>query len=257
MTRRATFRELGGFDLRFTPAYYEESDYCFRLRRRGWKVVYDPHSVVVHFGFASLPDEMHLSRMLAANRPKFRDVHREALAEAFEADERNLFAASDRRRFAGRVLLLDDRVPLEALGGGAPRAQEILHVLCELGWFATFFATDPVPLDWDAVRREFPESSVELIHHLGRRHFAQFWERRRGAYDVMVVCRPHNFAELLAAGFDAAAEGGCAWSTTPRPWWPGAVPCSAGCWATGLRRRASGRSTRRSPWPAPPARCGR
>lgn len=206
LTRREVFRELGGFDLRFAPAYYEEADYCFRLRRRGWRVVYDPDAVVVHFGSASLPSEMHCSRMLSRNRPVFLEAHRGELEEAYEAEEGNLWPASDRREFRGRILLLDDHVPLEELGGGSPRMQEILHLLCELGYFVTFFAANPVPLDRRAVRRELSEDNLELIHHLGRPGFADFWKARRRHYDVLIVSRPHNFRELLDAGFDPGSE---------------------------------------------------
>ena len=206
LTPRAAFEELGGLDTRYAPAYYEESDYCFRLREAGRTVLYDPHSVVLHFGSASLPDEMHLSKMLAANRPVFREAHRAALAEAYEAGEANLFAASDRRRFRGRLLLLDDYVPLEELGGGSPRTQEILHLLCELGYFVTFFATNPIPVDWDVVLRELPEESLELIRHLDRSKFERFWSSRRVCYDALIVARPHNFAKLLESGFDPSRE---------------------------------------------------
>ncbi len=42
------FRELGGFDTRFAPAYYEDADLCLRLRRRGMHIFYNPQSVIVH-----------------------------------------------------------------------------------------------------------------------------------------------------------------------------------------------------------------
>lgn len=52
-TRRALFMELGGFDVRFKPAYYEDVDYCFTLREKGYRVYYQPKSVIVHFEGAS------------------------------------------------------------------------------------------------------------------------------------------------------------------------------------------------------------
>jgi GT2 family glycosyltransferase len=48
-TPRALFMELGGFDVRFKPAYYEDVDYCFTLREKGYRVYYQPESVIVHF----------------------------------------------------------------------------------------------------------------------------------------------------------------------------------------------------------------
>ena len=47
-TPRAIFLDLGSFDPRYAPAYYEDTDYCFRLRERGYRVYYQPESVIVH-----------------------------------------------------------------------------------------------------------------------------------------------------------------------------------------------------------------
>ncbi|MEM7356393.1 MAG: glycosyltransferase family 2 protein, partial [Acidobacteriota bacterium] len=206
LTRRRTFEALGGFDAAFEPAYYEESDYCFRLRAAGHTVFYEPRSLVLHHGAASLPDATHLSRMLADHRQIFAERHAEALAEAYPATTANLFPASDRRRFRGRVLVLDDHVPLEALGGGSPRQQEILHTLCELGFFVTFFATNPTRLDLEAALAELPAPNLELIHDLGRPKFPDFWQERREAYDILIVSRQHNFRCLLEDGFDPSQE---------------------------------------------------
>jgi N-acetylglucosaminyl-diphospho-decaprenol L-rhamnosyltransferase len=46
--------EIGGLDERF-PLYFEDSDWCLRMRAAGWKVVYNPHLRVIHLGGASLP----------------------------------------------------------------------------------------------------------------------------------------------------------------------------------------------------------
>ena len=42
------FRELGGFDTDFAPAYCEDSDLCFRLRKLGKRIFYNPNSMIVH-----------------------------------------------------------------------------------------------------------------------------------------------------------------------------------------------------------------
>ncbi len=42
------FAQFGGFDARYAPAYYEDTDYCFKLREAGYRVLYQPECVVVH-----------------------------------------------------------------------------------------------------------------------------------------------------------------------------------------------------------------
>lgn len=49
MIRKELWDEIGGFDERFVPAYYEDVDLAFQVRERGYKVVYQPESEVVHF----------------------------------------------------------------------------------------------------------------------------------------------------------------------------------------------------------------
>lgn len=46
--RRSTYVELGGFDPLYRPAYWEDTDLSYRAWRRGWKIIYEPASVIYH-----------------------------------------------------------------------------------------------------------------------------------------------------------------------------------------------------------------
>jgi len=48
LVRAALFRELGGFDQRYVPAYFEDCDLSLKVQEAGYKVIYQPASVVVH-----------------------------------------------------------------------------------------------------------------------------------------------------------------------------------------------------------------
>lgn len=48
LVRAALFRELGGFDRRYLPAYFEDCDLSLKVQEAGYKVIYQPASVVVH-----------------------------------------------------------------------------------------------------------------------------------------------------------------------------------------------------------------
>jgi GT2 family glycosyltransferase len=80
-TRRAVFAALDGFDTRYTPAYYEDADYCFKLRQEGLKVYSQPESIVIHFeGISSGTDiTSGVKRHQAANKQKFVDKWRHLL----------------------------------------------------------------------------------------------------------------------------------------------------------------------------------
>lgn len=72
-TPRAVFRELGGFDTNYRPGYYEDTDYCFRLRASGRQIYYQPESAIVHFeGVTSGTDpSCGMKQYQAVNRERF------------------------------------------------------------------------------------------------------------------------------------------------------------------------------------------
>lgn len=45
---KAKWLEIGGFDSRYYPAYWEDIDLSFQARRKGWKVLFEAEAVVDH-----------------------------------------------------------------------------------------------------------------------------------------------------------------------------------------------------------------
>ena len=52
MTRSAVFSELGGFEKQLMVAF-NDVDYCLRVRRAGYRVVYTPYAELFHYESAS------------------------------------------------------------------------------------------------------------------------------------------------------------------------------------------------------------
>lgn len=48
--RREAWIDLEGFDETFWPAWFEDVDFCKRLRDRGWRIRYEPAVIAVHSG---------------------------------------------------------------------------------------------------------------------------------------------------------------------------------------------------------------
>jgi len=82
-TPRDLFAALGGFDLDYAPGYYEDTDYCFRLREQGLHVYYQPEAVVVHLEGATAGTDLSagMKRHQLINQDRFRKRHAAALAE--------------------------------------------------------------------------------------------------------------------------------------------------------------------------------
>ncbi len=55
LIRKDAFDEVKGFDEDYWNGY-EDVDLCFKLRERGWRLVYQPESVVIHFESQSGPE---------------------------------------------------------------------------------------------------------------------------------------------------------------------------------------------------------
>lgn len=72
-TQRLLFLEIGCFDERFIPGYYEDTDYCFSVRSRGYRVYYQPDSAIVHLegGTAGKDLSVGPKRYQALNKVKF------------------------------------------------------------------------------------------------------------------------------------------------------------------------------------------
>jgi GT2 family glycosyltransferase len=82
-TPRALFSEIGGFDKRYEPGYYEDADYCFEVRKHGKHVYYQPESVVVHTEGATGGTDLTAGakRYQVLNQAKFAKKWRETLRE--------------------------------------------------------------------------------------------------------------------------------------------------------------------------------
>ncbi len=73
MIRKALWEQIGGFDLRYAPAYYEDTDLCFATRAAGYKVIYCHDSEVIHHeGITAGTDiQTGYKAYQAINRKKF------------------------------------------------------------------------------------------------------------------------------------------------------------------------------------------
>ena len=72
-TPRALFEQLGGFDPAFAPGYYEDTDYCFKLRDKGYRVLVQPEATVIHMegGTAGLDVSRGMKQFQVVNQNKF------------------------------------------------------------------------------------------------------------------------------------------------------------------------------------------
>jgi len=201
LVRRDLFERLGGLDAVFAPAYYEETDFCMRLRQAGYRIVYDPRVEVMHFEFGSSSSTDQALSLMQRNHQIFLERHRQALAENHLPPNASALYArmSDRRR--PRLLLIDDQVPFPSYGAGFPRASRVLKTLHKVGCFITYYPLMEPEASWSDVYAAFPRQIEFMLGH-GRSTFGAFLDARAGYYDIIIVSRPHNMG-LFAEHRDA------------------------------------------------------
>lgn len=159
--RRSVFGELGGFDLRFAPGYYEDTDLAFAARAAGLSVWYVPTSVVVHAeGISSAGNmETGMKRFQAINQLKFAEKWRTALTSQPAAGTALALVAKAKRR--GTILVVDVATPDASRDSGSLRLISMMRLLVEDSWHVVF-APDDGRAD-DAAIRELGRFGVEVI----------------------------------------------------------------------------------------------
>ena len=199
LTPRRLFERFGGFDERFAPAYYEETDYCVRLHEAGLRVVFDPDVAVLHLEFGSAADAGEALALQRRNHAIFRERHPVWLRTQPEPDASGAREASARRAPGSRrILVVEDRLPKPELGSGYPRARALVAELVAAGADVTFFPMFRHSETWSDARRVFGPAVRFIIDGAADR-LRGFLERYRGAFDAILVCRPHNMRALLDA----------------------------------------------------------
>jgi len=198
MTRTHLFKELGGFDTDYCPAYYDETDYCVRLWKSGYTVIYNPSVKIRHFEFGSMGDNVEQAfKLQEKNRAIFVDKHKDFLAGQLAPDNDNILDA--RMRIVEgkkRILFIDDRVPYQTLGSGYPRAQAFIKSIEKSGHFITLLPLQfPEPEFTMEPQNPLPDS-IEVAYGIGCSGLKQFLLTRELNYDFIIVSRPHNIKEV-------------------------------------------------------------
>ena len=184
------FRQLGGFDLDYAPAYYEDSDFCIRLQERGLKIIYDPNAVITHYEFASSGGQHKASELQEKHRQVLLEKHGTYLASKKKADAGPALFARTANDF-NNVLIIDDRVPHASLGSGYPRCREIITVLAQSGLNVSLYPLQFPDESWPATYRSLPANVEVLLEH-GIQALPEFLRKRRGFYHTIMVSRIHN-----------------------------------------------------------------
>jgi GT2 family glycosyltransferase/glycosyltransferase involved in cell wall biosynthesis len=205
MVRRELFESLGGFDEKFAPAYYEDTDLAFRIRQKGMRVVYQPRSVVIHHEGMSHGTDVAkgVKACQVRNQAYMLERWGTTLARENYAGSGRLFRARDRARGRKVILVIDHYAPQPDRDAGSRSIMGVLDCFVGAGWVVKFWPND---------RRYNPVYTPALedrgIEVLDKRWPGELpaWIRENGSeLDHVLVSRPEIAVNVLPAliGIDA------------------------------------------------------
>jgi GT2 family glycosyltransferase/glycosyltransferase involved in cell wall biosynthesis len=131
LVKKAVFEKLGGFDERYAPAYYEDTDLCMGIRSLGMKVIYQPFSRVIHFEGATAGTDLTqgFKRFQQVNSEKFFEKWHEVLASNHKTSDSSTTEIAADRRTGPRIIVFEHYVPMPDRDSGSVRMRMILKIL--------------------------------------------------------------------------------------------------------------------------------
>lgn len=170
------FEKLGGFDERYKPAYYEDTDLAFAVRKRGLKVVYQPKSVVIHFQGVSNGTELTqgLKRYFTAKPAKFLEKWESELKEHFSSTDDSFFS---RERHAGkRILVLSSSIPEYDTNACDKTTYMYLQLFRKMGLKVTFLPADF--LVKEPYMSMLMQQGIEVLYGTGYKNTISLWLKK-------------------------------------------------------------------------------
>ncbi|PRX47845.1 GT2 family glycosyltransferase [Prauserella shujinwangii] len=214
LVRRSLFEQIGGFDERYAPAYYEDTDLAFAVRARGYRTVVQPESVVVHHEGVSNGTDVAsgIKRHQELNRGVFADKWADALSEHLpEASPLNVWltgtgTANGHR--GGFVLVADHQVPRPDHDSGSVRMTRILRLLAEGKQRVVFFPMNgavPEPYSSELYRAGITvvpgqEQQAEFLRDAGEEVRLALLSRPQVAWQLLEQIR--EFAPRCLVAYD-------------------------------------------------------
>jgi GT2 family glycosyltransferase len=197
MVERTVFAGLGGFDERYAPAYFEDTDLCFRLRRIGLKTLYQPAARVMHHeGISHGRDTAAgVKSCQVANQRVFADVWADVLAREHYPNAEHVFRARDRSMGRKVVLVIDHYVPTPDRDAGSRAIMACLHVLLQAGYVVKFWPHN------QSYSPEYTEvlqgMGIEVLYGPGQAPFESWIKTVGGELDTILVSRPEVAEDLI------------------------------------------------------------
>lgn len=195
------WNELGGFDEFFLPAYCEDSDLCFRVRKSGYKVVFQPFSVVVHFEGVSHGTDLTagIKKHQVINQQKFKDRWKDELKLKAKNAE-NFFGERDRTSYKKHVLVVDHYLPQIDKDAGSRTIANFMDCLQELDYSVIFLGENSNTSKQYQIF--YQEKGVEVLYgnkfNFTTKNWKHYLNMNLDNFDAILLSRAHVCMPIMA-----------------------------------------------------------
>lgn len=195
LIEKSLFDKVGGFDMRYAPAYCEDMDLAFAVKAHGRRVVYEPTSVVVHCeGVSSGTDVFSgIKQYQRINREKFIAKWNTRLLEQ-PAPHTPVDRAIHHHQ-KRHILIIDALMPDPTRDAGSLQVFNIMRLLRQMGWRVTFMADNRT-----ATPRELHmlgSLGVEVLCKPWSPSLVNWLKRESDALEAVMLCRHYVAAPNL------------------------------------------------------------
>ena len=192
MIKHDLWKEIGGFDERYAPAYCEDSDLAFEVRKRGYRVMYQPLSVVVHFEGKSNGTDVSSGQKSyqVINSKKFYEKWQNTLESEHEENANDVFHARDKSFGKKTILFIDHYVPTFDKDAGSRTTLQYLKLFLKKGFNVKFIGDNYAVMEpYTTILRQM---GIEV---LDGPYYAQNWQKwimdNKKNIDFVFFERPH------------------------------------------------------------------
>ena len=200
MIRRSLWEEIGGFDERYAPAYCEDSDLAFEVRRHGYRVVYQPKSVIIHFEGVSNGTDVQgsgLKRYQVENSEKLKEKWKAELAKQSEnTGNPDPFRARERSQGKKIILVVDHYVPTYDRDAGSRTTWQYIRMFLKQGYVVKFLGDNFA--HEEPYTTELTQMGVEVLY--GQEMQAGIWEwieHHEKDLHLVYLNRPHIASKYI------------------------------------------------------------
>lgn len=188
------WKEIGGFDDRFAPAYCEDSDLAFEVRRHGYRVVYQPLSKVIHFEGVSNGTDVNgegLKRYQVENSEKLREKWKDEFAkQCVNTGNPNPFRARERSMGKKILVVIDHYVPTFDKDAGSKTTFQYLKMFLKKGYVVKFIGDNY--LHEEPYTTVLQQMGIEVLY--GQDYLTGIWDwfdKNGSEISVAYLNRPH------------------------------------------------------------------